>query len=109
MSVTAGADSDDSARAGHGVVADEVALAVGVLDLDPDHRFPDSITLRASGSRTSAVHRRELAQGAPLDLVPLVPHDLRQRLVHALVAEIAVEHAETGRAHSGRRRRAAPR
>ena len=34
------ADSDDPAWAGHGVVADEMALALGVLDLDPDHGFP---------------------------------------------------------------------
>ena len=31
----------------------------------------------------------------PFDLVPLVPHDLRERLVHALMAQIAVEHTET--------------
>ena len=91
-----GADSDDSARAGHGVVADEMALAVGVLDLDPDHGFPGLDHAPRERLEDASVHRRELAQRVPLDLVPLVPHDLRERLVHALVAEVAVEHTETG-------------
>ena len=30
----------------------------------------------------------------PLDLVPLVSHDLRERVIHAHVAEIAVEHTK---------------
>ena len=89
-----GADSDDSARAGDGVVADEMALALGVLDLDPDHGFPRLDHAAGERLEDGSVHRRELAQGVPLDLVPLVPHDLRERLVHAHVAQIAVEHTK---------------
>ena len=63
----------------------------------PSTATPDSITLKRQRLEDVRVHRRQLAQRAPLDLVPLVSHDLRQRLIHALVPEVAVEQAEAGR------------
>ena len=44
-----------------------------------------------------AVHRRQLPQGATLDLVAFVAHDLGESLVDANVTKFLVEEAEAGR------------
>ena len=66
------ADSDDPGETGDRVVADEVGLALGILDLDTQHRLPRLQHALGQRHEDVSVHRRQLAQSATFDLVTLV-------------------------------------